>query len=128
MLLRLLVFKQLSWEKLVELIIELPSNLMFLALTFSLIYTVKYKDMDGGLSLCGWLILFTIILIIMLPVGNDLWNKKNKSSLFLLLIIFIPLNAFVSYIALKKSTAILNSCEIQKVDNRQTINSKTNAN
>jgi len=117
-LLKLLVGRSWDTPRTIQSVCELPVDIIFLALSFTVAFTIsKTQNQAIGLLYCLLGIIFSILIVFLWKVSLDMFNRNKKIWLLILLV-----NLFISGYGIRESVKLIigNQATIKTIDtNRQ---------
>ena len=124
-LLKLFIGRNIETPKLIEALCELPVDIMFLALSFAIAFTISNSvNQAAGLFYCFGGMAIAILVVVLWRISINLYDSKNKHNLWVLI---LAVNLFVASCGIKKSVDLIIEVEdVSKTeiieDIKQTIN------
>ena len=114
-LLKLLVGRNYDMPATIQAICELPVDIIFLALSFTVAFTItKVDNQSSGLFYCFIGIATAILIVLLWRISVDQFLKKSKWWILLLFI-----NLTIAGFAIKKSVSLV--IETEKVESKNIV-------
>jgi len=104
-LLKLFIGKNIETPSLIQAICELPVDIMFLALSFGIAFTISNSvNQASGLFYCFAGIAVAILVVVLWRISINLYLKKNKYPLWALI---LAINLFIASYGIMKSVDLI---------------------